>query len=210
MAQNTGAEEIPGLSITGGGALDLYNNHMFIDYTPGNDPIASIAAWIASGYAGGAWTGAGIMSTSAQTNSASYGIGYADSADPGNPAGLASGQIEIMYTLLGDANLDGKVNGTDFNLMAANFNQVVTNGWDEGDFNYDNKVNGSDFVLLADNFNQFASQSDVSAADWTALEDFAAANGISLANVPEPTAGVFACLAGVGLIRRRRHVRSIR
>ena len=71
-----------------------------------------------------------------------------------------------MYTLLGDANLDGKVNGTDFNLMAANFNQAVTNGWDKGDFNYDGKVNGSDFVLLADNFNQFASQSAVSAADW--------------------------------------------
>ena len=84
-----------------------------------------------------------------QINSGSYGIGYADSADPGNPAGLASGQIEVMYTLLGDANLDGKVNGTDFNLMATNFNQAVTDGWDKGDFNYDGKVNGSDFVLLA-------------------------------------------------------------
>ena len=75
---------------------------------------------------------------------------------------LPPGQIEIMYTLLGDANLDGKVNGTDFNLMATNFNQAVTDGWDKGDFNYDGKVNGSDFVLLADNFNQFASQSAVS------------------------------------------------
>jgi len=127
-------------------------------------PIASIAAWIASGYNGGAWNGTGIMSTIAQTDP-NYGIGYADSADPGNPANLASGQIEVMYTLLGDANLDGKVNGTDFNLMAANFNQSVTDGWDEGDFNYDGKVNGNDFVLLADNFNQFASQSAVSAAD---------------------------------------------
>jgi len=68
------------------------------------------------------------MSTSAQANSASYGIGYADAADPGNPAGLASGQIEIMYTLLGDANLDGAVNGTDFAILAANFNQAVS-GW---------------------------------------------------------------------------------
>ena len=58
------------------------------------------------------------MSTAAQSNAGSYGIGYADSADPGNPAGLSSGQIEIAYTLLGDANLDYKVNGTDFNLMA--------------------------------------------------------------------------------------------
>jgi hypothetical protein len=109
-----------------------------------------------------------------------------------------------MYTLLGDANLDGKVNGTDFDLMATNFNQAVTNGWDEGDFNYDGKVNGSDFVLLADNFNQFASQSAVSAADWAALDDFAAANGISLVNVPEPGVAGMLAVAGLSMLRRRR------
>jgi hypothetical protein len=148
------------------------------------------------------------MSSAAQTNP-SYGIGYADSADPGNPADLPSGTIEIMYTLLGDANLDGKVNGTDFSLMATNFNQAVTNGWDKGDFNYDGKVNGSDFVLLADNFNQFARQSAVSAADLTALDSFAAANGISLANVPEPACAGMIVMAGLGiLLRRRRSSRS--
>jgi hypothetical protein len=166
--------------------------------------MSSIAAWIASGYDHGTWTGPGIDSISAAGNSASYGIGYADYADPGNPAGLSSGQIEIMYTLLGDANLDGKVNGTDFELMATNFNQAVTNGWDEGDFNDDGKVNGSDFVLLADNFNQFASQSAVSAADLAALDNFAAANGISLTNVPEPASAGMLIVAGLGILRRRR------
>jgi len=34
------------------------------------------------------------MSTMAQTNSLSYGIGYADSADPGNPANLPADTIE--------------------------------------------------------------------------------------------------------------------
>src|SRR5208283_3560166 len=125
-------------------------------------------------------------STNAQSNSGSYGIGYADAANAGNPAGLFGSQIEIMYTLLGDANLDGKVNGTDFNLMATNFNQAVTDGWDKGDLTYDGKVNGNDFVLLAANFNQFASQSAVSSADEAALDDFAVANGISLTSVPEP------------------------
>src|SRR5262249_30900256 len=121
----------------------------------------------------------GIISSTAQ-GSLTYGIGYADAADPGNPAGLAPGQIEIKYTLLGDANLDGKVNGTDFAILATNFNQAV-NGWDQGDFNYDGKANGSDFAPLASNFNQGASQG----ADNSALVAFAQANGLA-ANVPEP------------------------
>ena len=194
---------ITSLSITGNGQFDIGNNRIIINYGYGSDPIASIAAWIASGYASGTWDGTGIVSADAQANSNSYGIGYADGADPGNPAGLYRGNIEIMYTLLGDANLDGKVNGTDFNLMATNFNQMVTNGWDEGDFNYDGKVNGSDFVLLADNFNQFASQSAVSAADLAALDSFAAANKISLANVPEPASIGLIALAGFLAERRR-------
>jgi autotransporter-associated beta strand protein len=195
------------LAISGSGMLDISNNHILVDYSS-TDPIASIAAWIADGYASGSWTGHGIISSAAQFNSASYGIGYADAADPGNPAGLSSGQIEIMYTLLGDANLDGVVNGTDFNLMATNFNQSVTAGWDKGDFNYDGTVNGDDFVLLANNFNQFASQSAVSAVDLAAVDAFAAANGISLANlnanVPEPASVGMMVAAGLGILRTRQ------
>ena len=130
-------------------------------------------------------------------------VGYADAADPGNPAGLAAGQIEVMYALLGDANLDGKVNGTDFVIMATNFNQSGMS-WDQGDFNYDGNVNGSDFVLLADNFNQYASESSVAATDLAALESFAGANGISV-NVPEPgVAGVLLVIGLTGIRKRRK------
>jgi len=204
LGAGTGAAEITSLSITGMGTLDINNNHLIISYGSGPDPIASIAAWIASGFAGGSWRGPGITSSAAQGNAASYGIGYADSADPGNPADLPTDTIEILYTLLGDANLDGKVNGTDFTLMATSFNQSGKS-WDQGDFNYDGDVNGSDFVLLAENFNQFASQSDISAADLNALDSFAAANGITLANVPEPLGvATIAIIAGT-FLRRRRH-----
>jgi autotransporter-associated beta strand protein len=208
LGLGTGLQTVSSLAIASGAALDINNNAVIINYGSGADPIASIASWIISGYASGGWSGPGIMSTAAQSNIGTYGIGYADAADAGNPANLAPGTIEIMYTLLGDANLDGKVNGADFNIMAANFNQAVTDGWDEGDFNYDGAVNGNDFVLLADNFNQFASQSAASEADFAALESFAAANGISLASVPEPTTGVVLLLAGAGISMRRRRKRA--
>jgi len=146
---------LSGLSIGANGSLDVTNNEVLITYGSGTDPIASIAGMIGTGYASGAWDGPGIISSVAQSN-ASYGLGYADAADPNNPAGLASGQIEILYTLLGDANLDGKVNGDDFVLMSNNFNNYVTAGWDQGDFNYSNTVNGDDFTLLSANFNQSA------------------------------------------------------
>jgi len=149
-------QHLGALNILGSGRLDVGTYSMWINYGSNADPIASIIAAIHTGYAAGAWSGAGIMSSAAAANSSSYGLGYADSADAGNPAAVLSGTIEIMYTLLGDANLDGKVNGTDFAIMAANFNQSVTS-WDQGDFNYDGSVNGTDFAELAANFNQAVS-----------------------------------------------------
>jgi fibronectin-binding autotransporter adhesin len=204
LAGGTGLAQLTSLAISGNGTLDITNNHVIINYGSGPDPINSIVSLIKSGYDGDTWNGTGITSTAAAANAGSYGIGYADYADAGNPAGLSSGQIEIAYTLLGDANLDYKVNGADFTLMAANFNDSVTNGWDKGDFNYSNTVNGDDFVLLADNFNQFASQSDVTAADLVALDNFAAANGISLTSVPEPASIGMLAVGGVCVLRRRR------
>jgi xyloglucan-specific exo-beta-1,4-glucanase len=155
------------LKINDTSVLDVTNNEVLINYGSGTDPIAAIFSSIARGYASGAWNGTGIISSVARTNP-SYGLGYADSADAGNPANLPSGQIEILYTLLGDANLDGKINGADFTLMAGNFNDSVTNGWDKGDFNYDGKVNGNDFVLLSANFNQ-ADQIAVPAVESASL-----------------------------------------
>ena len=118
--------EVDSLTITSG-YLDLTDSSLLIDYSGGPDPIASIAAWIKSGYANGSWNGIGIMSSAAQNNPG-YGIGYADSADPGNPANLPSDTIEIMYTLLGDANLDGTVNSEDFTPFRATWAKAAWRG----------------------------------------------------------------------------------
>ena len=165
FASGSGTSTQTSLSVSPGSTLDINNNRFIIDYgAAANDPIASIAADIISGYHNGRWTGTGITSTAAQSNYGSYGIGYADSADPNNPAGLAPGTIEIMYTLLGDANLDGTVNSEDFTLFSNHLGQSGMS-WDEGDFNYDGTVNSEDFTLLSDNLGQSVVSSANLAAD---------------------------------------------
>jgi hypothetical protein len=140
------------LSIASTGSFDIGNNVVYVNYGATTDPISTIADYIKSGYAGGLWTGSGINSSAAALHS-NYGIGFADASDPGNPAGLAPGTIKIMYTLLGNTDLNGVVNGVDFGIVAANFNKSATT-WDQGDFNYDGAVNGVDFGALSANFNQ--------------------------------------------------------
>jgi hypothetical protein len=136
------------------GKLDLNDNEMFITYASGSDPISTIYGYIKSGFNNGNWNGPGIISTAAQTptNGLKYALGFADGKDR-VVAGLASGQIEIKYTLLGDANLDGTVNGSDFSILAGNFGLGFTN-WDQGNFLFTSSVNGSDFSALSANFGQ--------------------------------------------------------
>ena len=61
-----------------------------------------------------------------------------------------------MYTLYGDTNLDGTVNGTDLNNVLSNYNQTGMT-WSQGDFNYDGTVNGTDLNTVLSNYNQHLS-----------------------------------------------------
>jgi len=210
FAANTTGISMSALTINGNSALDINNNHFFINYGLGPDPISTIRGYLVSGYNGGAWNGAGIDSSTAAANPG-YALGYADSADPGNPANLSSGQIEVMYTLLGDATLSGTVTGTDFTILATNLGKTVS-GWDQGDFLYTGTVTGSDFTALVTNLGKTASGSDVAlpATDWAAVDAFAAANGL-MADVPEPAAASLLALnLSALLLRRRRNGRQSR
>ncbi len=216
LAANTGLAQMPSLSITGNGVLDLNNNHIIINYGSGSDPISTIAGYLATGYNGGAWNGKGIDSSAAAVNS-DYALGYADGAE-GVVSGLTSGQIEVKYTLLGDADLDGSVTGTDFTIVIGNLGKsTLANGnpvgWDDGNFLYSGSVTGDDFTDLVGNLGKTASGADIQlpAADWAAVDAFAAANGFMLPatngfmqDVPEPGSAALLLFAGVGILMRRR------
>jgi autotransporter-associated beta strand protein len=219
LGANTGLFQVPStaLSITGNGALDITNNHAIITYGA-SDPISTIAAYIKSGYNNGAWNGPGIISSAARspTNGLHYGIGYADGNDF-VVYGLPSGQIELEYTLLGDANLDGVVNGEDFTILVSNLGKsaptsggINGSGWDKGDFDYDGVVTGNDFTALAANLGKSTSGSDVilPAADYAAIDAFAAANGL-MANVPEPATGSMLLVTGAAILMRRRRAKAV-
>jgi hypothetical protein len=145
-------QRLAALQILGAGNLNVASDTVFVAYGS-SDPISTIAGYLKTGYNAGGWNGNGIFSSSAAANK-SYALGYADGAD-GIVAGLSSGQIKIKYTLYGDTNLDGVVNGSDFGNVAAHFGKSVT-GWDKGDLNFDGLVNGTDFGLLAANFGKTA------------------------------------------------------
>ncbi len=134
--------------------LDITNGDLDLP----NTDIATVTALVQSGYnlKGGAnFKGPGITSSTAANDSTHttavgviadtvngtqmYGtgttLGLFDGANPG------AGDVLVKYTYFGDANLDGKVDGSDYTLIDNGFNQNLT-GWYNGDFNYDGKVDG--------------------------------------------------------------------
>ncbi len=161
----SGTSIVSSLSIGAGLKLDLTNNDLVLDYANGGaaDPVktALVRGLIQSAYAGGAWTGNGLTSSSAAAVAANSSIafksalGYAEAsaAGIGTFDGIAVDQdaILVRYTYFGDANLDGKVDSADFTKLAQGFNTSDA-GWVSGDFNYDGTVNLLDFNMLANNY----------------------------------------------------------
>ena len=204
-AQHQTTITLAGLTIdtASNSSLNIGDNALIIQGGPTVE--ASIAGYLKSGYNGGTWNGPGINTTAPLTFAGlDYGVGFAGSTDTGNPANLASGTIEVKYTLLGDTNLNGVVDGVDFGILAANFNKGVS-GWDQGDFRYTGVVDGTDFADLAANFNKGVNGAAVGGGAWTdpSLVAFAEANGL-MADVPEPATASLAVLVGAGFLARRR------
>ena len=125
-------------SVTGGANIEL--GKLVYDYP---DVASSIAAAMQASYAGGLWNTGPFFCT---TQDAVHGLGWMDTGS----------NVTVMYTLYGDTNLDGTVNGGDLNTVLSNFNQTGMT-WSQGDFDYNGTVNGSDLNSVLSNFNQHLS-----------------------------------------------------
>ena len=104
----------------------------------------------------------------------------------------------MKYTYYGDANLDGKVDASDYSLIDSGYaSNGADTGWYNGDFNYDGVINGSDYTLIDNAFNTQGGQISDEIATPTA--EIAGS-----ASVPEPTTLSLFCLGTAGLLSRRR------
>jgi len=107
--------------------------------------------------------------------------------------GQPGGWFNFVMTLLpGDANLDGVVNGSDYNIMAANWGAAMNKLFSEGDFDGDGAVNVDDYNLLALNWNRnlqtlsmradFDGDYDVDAADIAVIDQHGNMTGATWAD----------------------------
>jgi fibronectin-binding autotransporter adhesin len=112
---------------------------------------------------------------------------------------VATSQVEVAYTLPGDADLSFKVDFNDLLALAQNYNGTGK-VWYQGDFDYNGGVDFNDLLSLAQNYNQTLSLDQQAALG----SDFSADFALALSLVPEPTS-LTALGMGAMLLRRRRH-----
>jgi len=116
--------------------------------------------------------------------------------------------ILVAYTYVGDANLDGKIDGSDYSRIDSGFLMHLT-GWANGDFNYDGVVDGSDYTLIDNAYN---TQGQAGANPAALVTEQLAIPTAQIASnpVPEP-AGLGTLAIGLtGSLGRRRKVGSVR
>jgi hypothetical protein len=148
-----------------GSILDIGDGNLIVDHAPRDlDTPLLVRQLIVNAYdvkGKTHWGKPGITSLPA-VQSPSTGLGYAEAgALFGRDGGVFrnilvdSSAMLVSYTLLGDSDLNRKVEFADLVALAQNYNQKAGEQvWMRGDFNYDAMVNFNDLVSLAQNYNK--------------------------------------------------------
>jgi autotransporter-associated beta strand protein len=224
------ALKIGSLSIAG--QLDLQNTGLDVAAaTP--SPIGTVTAYLSGGYNGGKWNGTSGAIASSIAAADSTHLTALGSLVNDNGSGVplygtsgtiaasfdgitpADGDVLVKYTYYGDANLDGKVDGTDYSRIDAAYAADKTTpgtltGWYNGDFNYDGVIDGSDYTLIDNAYNSQGTQFTAQIASAIAVATAEIANATPGATVgtatavPEPATLGLIGFTVFGLLGRRR------
>ena len=154
---------VTGLTLAATATLDLNEADFILDYAAtAASPAATIRGLIATARSNGSWTGPGLTSNAAKTDSGNRTtLGYLTAAEYKSIYGAAAtfaretiddSALLVRTTLYGDADFDGGVSINDFNRLSANFGNATSRTWIAGDFDYDGGVSINDFNLLSTNF----------------------------------------------------------
>ncbi|WP_428937869.1 hypothetical protein [Fontivita pretiosa] len=212
------------INISGSGRINLNDNRLIA----ASADLAAVSANIKNALDNdGAynWRGAGIGSDrAAELNSAGsflYGLGVIrnDLAQVGGSGpvytlfageSLRGNEILVSFTYMGDADLSGVIDATDYGLIDNGYVQQLS-GWIHGDFDYSGVIDATDYALI-DNAYLHQSGTAAQAAIARHSEQFggeylAALRAVQAGVIPEPTTVGLMGLAGWSLRRPRRCAR---
>jgi autotransporter-associated beta strand protein len=161
----------PSLSVTGTGRLDLTDNKLILTGgaaqigTSNGSTYTGVSRLIQTGANGGSWDGLGLVTSQGDAVAGlttlaiatADDVGYAGGTFGGVPA--SAGDLLVMYTYCGDANLDGQITGDDYSSIDFSIQVPNSFGYAAGDFNYDGLVTGDDYSAI--DFNLIAQGSPI-------------------------------------------------
>lgn len=147
------------LSIASDATLDLNDNDLILKPGPGVDAGAlyqHVRSRLASGYAGGTWSGTGIVSTSAKEDvSGRTTLGLVRNTDNGmtpihstlHGETLGLDDVLVRSTWKGDLDVDQAVDADDYHRMDSGFlsRDVI---YQRGDLDWDGDVDLDDYLIL--------------------------------------------------------------
>jgi hypothetical protein len=142
------------------GKLDLQNTRLIVRGTTGGG-TAQLGSWNGSAYTGitGLVADGHLITTQSSATAPNFrttlGVATADQiARVGQPFGgqtILAGDVLVMYTYAGDADLDGSIDGDDFGQIDSGFSANLK-GYFNGDFNYSGKIDADDYFLIDANY----------------------------------------------------------